>query len=417
MNGKKPPKVLFYTNACDAQSTLARTIESILAQTRGDWVWHLVDNGSADATGEMIREAARRDGRIVALANRKNHVVEPGNGWWEISDAFSGDEFLCFIDADDEYKPDFIEKTRAFAVENDLDVACCGSDFIDWRTGKVTSTRILKRDLLIEGDGFSTDFAVYHQFMRTMWGKLYRLRVMRGLDSARIPGVYYSWDTLFAQECFRTAARVGILAESLHKYHVRPGSLSSRWDRRRVETDAILLKLARDFLTDKCGSVTPGNEDFLLAVYMNALTDTLDVLLKSGAPGDEKLAAVLDVFSREDTKRLAARERLGVFLGIEQECAERRRALFATAADFLLRVNDAPDERLELFFDAGEFVCAACRNADGWIFFKKLRARFLLENGRADEARTDVGELAKLLPADAEIADLARRIDAPSFHP
>jgi len=44
--------------------------------------------------------------------------------------------------------------------------------------------------------------------------------------------------------------------------------------------------------------------------------------------------------------------------------------------------------------------------ADGWIFFKKELAKFLLISGSTDKANVQIKELEELLPDDKEIIDL-----------
>jgi hypothetical protein len=73
------------------------------------------------------------------------------------------------LDADDEYSLDFLEKMTTFMEMHNLDVAACGSDFIDAATGVKTGVRSLPADLILQGQLFSDAFGVYHQFMRTVW--------------------------------------------------------------------------------------------------------------------------------------------------------------------------------------------------------------------------------------------------------
>ncbi|MCI1956503.1 MAG: glycosyltransferase family 2 protein [Oscillospiraceae bacterium] len=401
--------------AYNAEKTLPRTAASIFAQSYGDWVWYLVDNGSTDSTGKIIHELAKRDHRIVPLANKKNQIWEPGNGITEVVEPYDDSDCICWIDADDTYKPDFLKKSLAAMSENALDIVACGNDFMDALTNKLVGTRVLNQNLIIAGEGFSQNFIQYHQFMRTYWAKLFSVAVLRRYDSTRVPTVFYGWDTLFTQEMFHNAFRIGILSESMYQYYISQKSASYQWNVKRIDADRILYKAARDFLFDKCGFVSTVNEEFLLLVYMNAIKDTLAVLLKSGKSDTEKLMGILDIFSHADTKRLAAWKNLGTIFGDVAGMTRQRTGLFAAAAKWLLLRKEVPDEQVERFCDVGQLVCAAAENADGWVFFKKLRAQFWIGNGRTDKARAEVDELAELLPADREIAGFQAQLNEP--HP
>jgi FkbM family methyltransferase len=391
--------VIFYTVAYNAAGTLRRTIDSVLAQTYGDWVYFCVDNGSADATGGIIRGYAARDGRVNALANKQNHVWEPGNTALDVTSSRNDSEYLCWLDADDEYTPNFLEKMLKFAESNHLDIACCGSDFIDSQTGGIIGARRLPADLIINEGEFSVFYPQCHQFMRTTWGKLLRLSTVRYHDETREPQLSYGGDTLFIQESMRKAKRIGIIADRLHKYYVSSKSTSYIWHETRNFSDRFLFDSAREFLIDKAGSVSPVNEEFLLVVYMNALIDTLQVLLNSELNEAGKIDALCEMFLCEHAKTLASRENFGARIGDMAGQTARRRELFVKGADWLLSRKEVAGEQVERFCELGEFLCAACGNTDGWVFCKKLRVRYLTDNNRNDEAEPLIAELNGLSEA------------------
>ena len=401
-------RVVFYTYAYNAGKTLPRTIASVIAQTYPDWVWYLVDNGSTDDTGKIIREYAGKDARIIPLTNRQNHVWEPGNGFWDILPRRDDDGFFCFLDADDAYKPEFLEKMLAFASANQLEIAVCGHDFIDAETGKIRGKRVLDSTFILERAQFSEYFPLYHQYKRTMWGKLYAIPVIKKVDWQNVVSVSYGWDTLFVTECFRNVSRIGILAESLHKYYVSAKSVSYQFDTKRIESDRILLEADHRFLADRCDQVSPVNEDFLLCVYLNALNDTINVLLNARIPLGEKIAGVIDIFTHPYTAQLMAQRILGIGTGSVAETLAKRRALFSGVENWLISLDEVPDELVEGYCNAGELLAAAVEDAGGWLSFKKLRVRFLLGQNRRDDARSGLTELTELIPDDAEVVELQR---------
>jgi glycosyltransferase involved in cell wall biosynthesis len=401
--------VLVYICAYNAENTLRRTIDSVFAQTYHNWVCYIVNNGSADGTGAIIREYADFDSRVIPLANKKNQVWERGNRSMELIRQYNDDDFFCILDADDEYKPDFLEKSIAFMKEHNLNITVCGSVFIDTQTNTVCGIREVRQNVVIEGQLFSDMFPHYHQFMRTTWGKLYSISVFRKYDYSRVPSINYGWDTLYAQENFRNANRIGILAGTLHKYYISPKSSSYIWDAKRIESDNILFDTAKDFLICKCGSLLARNKEFLLGVYMSALSDTLKVLLNAGISKREKLDSLGSMFLCINTKVLAASEHFGAACGSEVEWTKWRRELFKEAAQWLLNQEEVADEQVEGFCELGEFLCAACENAEGWLFFKKLLVTFLIDSGRVDEVNPKLDELLELQPNDAEIEVLGRK--------
>ncbi|WP_035214574.1 glycosyltransferase family 2 protein [Desulfitobacterium hafniense] len=298
---------VFLTIAYNAESTLPRTIESVLSQTEPNWVWYLLDNGAKDRTGEIIKGYAAREPRIIPLVNKENHVYEPGNSWRDIIKYYEDADFLCWLDADDEYKPNFLRRMLDFSITNNLDVAACGSDFIDTQANRLIDQRILPQNLIVEDEGFGTYFTVYHQFVRTYWAKLFSISTLRKYDPERLPSVAYGWDTIFTQEMVRNANRFGILAESLHEYYIFPKSRSHQWKPKRIESDRILYDMAYTFLIDKCGTVSVQNSCFLYHIYFNAIGDTLSVLLNAEVDFSDKTQDILDILQYEKTQILFER--------------------------------------------------------------------------------------------------------------
>ena len=72
--------------------------------------------------------------------------------------------------------------------------------------------------------------------------------------------------------------------------------------------------------------------------------------------------------------------------------------------------GDIPDEHAESYLTLAMHVCASAEYVDGWIFFKKEYARFLLNSGSTDKANEQIKELEELLADDEEIMDLRKML-------
>ena len=309
-------KVIVYTQAYNAEKTLSRAVDSILAQTYGDFIYYLLDNGSTDKTGDMIKSYAREDKRIVPMFNEQNNLYQDG-GLFDFFEYHDDEDLFCMCDADDEYYVDFLEKSLTFMTDHSLDIAVSGSDFIDEDTKKLCGARKLERDMILaEKAAWDELFIHYHQFTRTAWGKLYKLKVLRNWQLCNPNGIWYGFDTLFVQRAFLRADRVGVLAASLHKYYMSSTSVSLKYNKNRILSDSVLDDAARNFLREKVGFASPKNNDFLSKVYFHAIKDTMNVLVNANIDLSEKLEGLRDIFTSEHTKRLIAWE------GFQQEKAQ-----------------------------------------------------------------------------------------------
>jgi len=179
---------IVYTVAYNEEKNISKAIESIIAQTYTDWVYYVVDNGSADATWEIIQDYAAKDSRIIPRQNKTNGVFEPDVHYNDILRQYSPDDYFCWLDADDEYLPQFLEKTMHFALENTLDVVMCGyytvelDEFGQEQKKFVfapSKTLVLRQDDFI---GRSDDFGNYFYCMRSIWAKLYRVKTFLAIN-------------------------------------------------------------------------------------------------------------------------------------------------------------------------------------------------------------------------------------------
>ena len=93
---------------------IAESIESVLAQTYPDWELIIVDDCSTDNTDEIV--ASFHDDRIRYLKNEKNsgaatsrnRALREAKGKW-----------IAFLDSDDLWLPEKLEKQIAFMEKND----------------------------------------------------------------------------------------------------------------------------------------------------------------------------------------------------------------------------------------------------------------------------------------------------------
>jgi len=101
-----------------------------------------------------------------------------------------------------------------------------------------------------------------------------------------------------------------------------------------------------------------------------------------------------------------------IFLGNAVNAVLRKDS--QTTLDEVVRLSDKkiPMEHIECYLLFSQYVCAASAYIEGWIFFKKLFAQFLLDTTRVEEACAAVNELAEILPDDAEVVALKISLDA-----
>ena len=88
---------------------IARTLDSVLAQTHQDYEVIVVDDGSTDEGPSIVRQCNDRRVRLVSQENRglsgaRNRGVAESQADW-----------VAFLDADDEWMPDYLARTLSMA--------------------------------------------------------------------------------------------------------------------------------------------------------------------------------------------------------------------------------------------------------------------------------------------------------------
>ena len=207
-------KVSAIIPALDAAETIAETIASLQAQTFRHWEAIVVNDGSTDATAEIVTKLRDQDDRIRLISHAGRGVSAARNAGIEAARA----EWLLFLDADDWLLPLHLESMLA-ALEADtgLDAVHCG-----WARVPPDGTYVFEEYHPGSGDMFpvlasSAVFAIHACVIRREM-----VRQMGGFDTSL--RTCEDWDLW--QRVARTGARFGLVKETLALYRMRRFSAS-----------------------------------------------------------------------------------------------------------------------------------------------------------------------------------------------
>lgn len=100
----------------NCENFLEDTIQSVLNQTYKNWELLIVDDCSTDKSVEVIKQYADKDERIKLYINERNKGAAASRNW-AMREA-SG-KWVAFLDSDDLWMADKLEKQLLYMVEND----------------------------------------------------------------------------------------------------------------------------------------------------------------------------------------------------------------------------------------------------------------------------------------------------------
>lgn len=292
---------------------LLRALDSIKKQTYQNFQCIIYDNCSNVDVREMIYEYIKEDSRfsLTYFDKTKERAIAWEYGIPQILH-MAGDKggFFYRVDADDELEPDCFEKMVAYMKSNDLDMAACGSLFVDAETMKVQGIRNIQSNVILEGALFESCFPQYYQIMRTHWAKMYRLDVIRKMNLSNCNIIPYGSDTLFVREALLMSNRVGIMPEALYRYYVYPEVRDYNVVKGRTNAPRVLLERDASFLLQKCGSISSNTIEWLINVYLQENVDVFNLILGKRDDSQQKIEDIYSVLSSTPCRmamRLGAR--------------------------------------------------------------------------------------------------------------
>lgn len=129
MLNKNIPLVSIIIPLYNAEVFIAQTIQSVLDQTFMDWELIIVDDCSTDRSTKIVNQFAAADSRITLIESAINFggPAKPRN----IGIENARGEYIAFLDADDIWLPEKLEKQLEFIRTNNLNFSSCYCTLID----------------------------------------------------------------------------------------------------------------------------------------------------------------------------------------------------------------------------------------------------------------------------------------------
>ncbi len=125
------PNVSVIIPVYNAEPYIRQCLESVQNQTLQDIEIICVDDGSTDQSLEILREFEKKDPRIQVFCQKNLFAGVARN----TGIAAATGEYLAFLDSDDYYELDGLERLYDIAKANDLDMVKCSTYLLNMKTG------------------------------------------------------------------------------------------------------------------------------------------------------------------------------------------------------------------------------------------------------------------------------------------
>lgn len=207
------PLVSVITPTYNSAPYIKSTIESVKAQTHSHWEMVIVDDCSTDETRDILIREAAKEPRI------KLHFLEENSGAAVARNTainHAAGRYIAFLDADDQWLPQKLEKQLAFMEENDLAFTFTQYSIMDQDsndTGKVIDI---------------PDKIDYHGLLKnTIIGFLTVMVNIEKTGHFQMPNIRTRQDFALELDLLKRGLTAYGLKEPLSRYRVVKGSISS----------------------------------------------------------------------------------------------------------------------------------------------------------------------------------------------
>lgn len=206
----------------NVEKYVAKTIESVLAQTFKDFEFFAIDDGSIDNSGKICDEYAKKDSRLKVIHKKnggapeaRNVAIEKANG-----------KYMYFIDSDDWIEPEMLEMMYNLAEENNADLVVTGfkMEYYNKKSGYVTYENKIK-DIVYDERQFKNSAYNYlnNSILSLPWNKLYLADRIKN-ENIRFPNTKWD-DHHFNMEYLMNIGTVVMSSITMyHWYRSRKGS-------------------------------------------------------------------------------------------------------------------------------------------------------------------------------------------------
>ena len=246
-------------NAC---KHLRPALDSILAQTLREIEIICVDDGSTDTSLDMLKIYQKMDNRIRIVTetnagpgHARNNGLKRARG-----------KYVAFLDADDFFEPEMLEKLYVHAEENDLDIAIARYDIYDNKKGKFVANIESEHGKIFEGGAITSKNEYPDYILQSTtgaaWNKLFKRSFISEKSITFTTEAMIFEDVYFTVSALAFAERVARIPDILvhHRIYSQQSRVRS-FRKYYIQVPGVFLKI-KEFLM-KGGMYQPLAKGFL----------------------------------------------------------------------------------------------------------------------------------------------------------
>lgn len=230
----------------NGQDYLEKCIESIVNQTYENLEIIVINDGSTDATGQILVGLKAKYSNIHVITTEDEGVSAARNAGLNAAQG----AFVTFVDADDRMRPKMLETLYQGIVETGSDI--CGCGFLTWKTEQEWEELAEKRYRIDTPVTYRPEEYLENQILSgnsRCWSKLYRRAVIGKLRFRA--GLTIGEDMLFLVNLLPYVRSISELDYPGYGYYQNPSGAMNRAFSPRYMDQITCWEAAREAMPDK----------------------------------------------------------------------------------------------------------------------------------------------------------------------
>lgn len=275
----------------NADEILAKAIKSVINQTYQNWELLVIENGKRGQAENIIKEF--ENDKIKYIYQEIANVSEARNAGLENATG----KYITFLDSDDEYEKEFLEKMLKKIINSESQIAVCG-----YRKIYDKKQMLIGKSENIEN---TTDIKQYLETLKEnylfneLWNKIYISKIIKENNIKFNKKYELGEDFLFNLDYIKNIEKGSYINESLYIYTDGDTGLKLRYRPNKFNIEYELTQYLENFYKEKNWDVSYIANRFA-RVYYNQIID----IYKENNPATkkEKDRQLQEIISKKEYK-------------------------------------------------------------------------------------------------------------------
>jgi glycosyltransferase involved in cell wall biosynthesis len=224
----------------NVEDYIEKSLNSLLNQTYKNFEVLIVNDGTEDNSIKVAKDTVQDDQRFIflekengGLSDARNYGIDHAKG-----------NYLTFLDSDDYYDEQFLEKMLEKITQENADVVICDLTLVK-EDHSLVRHQLNKHQTSISGEEAFLDISILNMAQNKMYKK-------ELFDNTRYPLGYYYEDRATTYKLFYQSSKIAFVNEKIFFYLQRENSITRVLSPQKLTDPLKILKEVKIFL-DKEG--------------------------------------------------------------------------------------------------------------------------------------------------------------------